>query len=161
LQVPRSDLFWEGCEWNVGRYQLGEVIGRGTYGTVHACLDLDTGKDLAVKVVPKHHTGENTGVEKSLCAVENEVRVLSCLKNCPSLVRLVDFFQVGAHMVSAWASSQPLPSRAVLLPGSFPLGPLLFADQVCKRIGSFFFSLPGQRQRVCRPRARPGPFSAV
>lgn len=35
------------------RYILGDVIGQGAFGTVRLCRQVDTGKQLAVKIMRK------------------------------------------------------------------------------------------------------------
>lgn len=35
------------------RYSLGDVLGQGAFGTVRLCRQVDTGKQLAVKIMRK------------------------------------------------------------------------------------------------------------
>lgn len=88
---------WAGrWPWFSGRYQLGEVVGRGSYGVVHECIDAATGRELAVKVLSKRGDTEQTAAQLA-AGVENEVRVLQEVKGCVYCVRLVDVTQVGTR----------------------------------------------------------------
>ena len=53
------------------RWQRGEVIGQGAYGTVYLGLNLDTGELMAVKQLDAKEVSE-----KELAVLENEIRLL-------------------------------------------------------------------------------------
>jgi len=85
-QANSGNVWAERWPWTTERYQLGSVVGRGTYGTVRECFDY-TGRELAVKVLRKQPQAGDSKVAQS---IENEVRVLREVKGCLYCVRLVD-----------------------------------------------------------------------
>ena len=48
----------------LGRYRIGGLLGRGGASHVHRAHDVQTGRDVAVKILPESHQGmkgsENT-----------------------------------------------------------------------------------------------------
>lgn len=50
MQEDQSFKFNKKPHKNLGKYQVGEEIGRGAYGTVYKGIDSDTGKFVAMKV---------------------------------------------------------------------------------------------------------------
>jgi len=67
-----------------GRYQRGEVIGRGGVGNVYQGRDLEEDRLVAIKVLESHHHG--TKVEQRLL---REGEVMQKLKH-PNIVRVYD-----------------------------------------------------------------------
>jgi serine/threonine protein kinase len=67
-----------------GRYQLGEVIGRGGMTTVYAARDLNLGRDVALKLFAPQSADPD-----ELRRQEAEIQLLATL-NHPSLVTLFD-----------------------------------------------------------------------
>eukprot|EP00873_Tetraselmis_striata_P041084 jgi/Tetstr1/461348/TSEL_006474.t1 len=114
LNTPEDDgKVWAGrWPWFSGRYQLGEVVGRGSYGVVHECIDAATGRELAVKVLSKRGDTEQTAAQLA-AGVENEVRVLQEVKGCVYCVRLVDVTQDADHVyiVMEHIRGDPLQER--------------------------------------------------
>ena len=50
MRILRS---YEPGEVLAGRYRLVETIGKGGFAKVYLCTAMDTGKNYAVKIVPK------------------------------------------------------------------------------------------------------------
>ena len=54
------------------RYEMGEVLGKGSFGTVRTAFDRNTGRTLAVKIIPKSRKGIEP--ERILHRIREEVR---------------------------------------------------------------------------------------
>jgi serine/threonine protein kinase len=59
LVTSFSVCLGNGCVRQVGQviknYKLGEVLGKGSNGTVYKSLNMDTGDVVAIKQVPLHN----------------------------------------------------------------------------------------------------------
>ena len=44
----------------VGSYEIGNVLGRGTYGDVHEATHIPSGKKLAIKMIDRAHIVDPT-----------------------------------------------------------------------------------------------------
>eukprot|EP00158_Paraphelidium_tribonemae_P003787 Partr_v1_DN26372_c0_g1_i3_m43012 putative 3phosphoinositidedependent protein kinase len=77
----------------VGDYQLGSVLGEGSYSTVVEGTDQATGKVYAIKVLEKRHIVK----EKKTKYVAVEKQVLSMLHH-PFIVRLYSTFQDSSSL---------------------------------------------------------------
>jgi eukaryotic-like serine/threonine-protein kinase len=67
-----------------GRYELGEVLGRGGMGTVHRARDLVLGRDVALKVLRP-----DLGAASVAARLEREARILARLEH-PGIVPVHD-----------------------------------------------------------------------
>jgi tetratricopeptide (TPR) repeat protein len=70
---------------HVGRYAIGEVLGRGAIGEVRAGLDLHTGHPVAIKLL----TNETARSKEAGAAFAREVRAVARL-NHPAVVAIYD-----------------------------------------------------------------------
>lgn len=66
----------------VGRYDVGELLGRGGSGQVHRAVDRLTGTEVAVKFVPHLSSGHSRQLRRELTALR--------LLDLPGVVRLLD-----------------------------------------------------------------------
>jgi hypothetical protein len=73
----------------VGRYEVGELLGRGGGGQVHQALDVLTGEQVAVKFVRAMSPGERLMLRRERAAL----RLLSL----PGVVRLLDEGEEGGQ----------------------------------------------------------------
>ena len=58
------------------RYELGDTLGSGSFGTVRTAFDRKTGRTLAVKQIPK--TRPNVEPDRIAHRIEEEVRPAEC-----------------------------------------------------------------------------------
>ncbi|KAI8467254.1 MAG: hypothetical protein J3K34DRAFT_523859 [Monoraphidium minutum] len=72
-------------------YVKGKVIGSGSFGVVHLGIDLHTGQEVAVKVMPKQRG--KLSKERTLQKLVKEVGILHQLQDCPNAVRLMGCFE--------------------------------------------------------------------
>ena len=104
------------------RYELGKVIGAGSFGVVREAIDLVTQESVAVKTVskflkkiPRHlaHQGSKGTISKHLKKLQLEVDVMKCLSGSLNAVTLYDLFEgndeVGPRL--PLPSSRPSPSH--------------------------------------------------
>ena len=66
---PPQEFAWPG-EFET-RYEMGEVLGRGSFGTVRTAFDRKTGRTLAVKIIPK--SKKDVEPERILHRIREEV----------------------------------------------------------------------------------------
>lgn len=75
------------------RYELGELLGKGGFGSVYACLDRQTGKKVACKVLNRAHVRRSLGVEAS-----KEVGIMQSLAGEHyGVVQLLDSVEDDLH----------------------------------------------------------------
>lgn len=102
-----------------GRYELGDVVGRGGSATVHRAWDRNCERAVAIKLFA---TGTTTGPDRS--RPEQELRALARLQH-PGLVCLLDAGrrEDRPYLVMQLVDGPSLPER-------LSLGPLRVADAV-------------------------------
>ena len=92
---PRAELM-------SSKYELGKVIGAGSFGVVREAIKLSTGEKVAVKTiskmlkrVPKHlkRQGERGTISKHLNKLQLEVDAMKCLRGSLNAVALYDLFE--------------------------------------------------------------------
>lgn len=95
------------------RYQLRELLGKGSYGSVYRAAHADTGKEYAVKLLRVSSTGHARHPPSSspplsshydrVCVL-NELRVLAA-HECPFLVAFKEAYvhEGSLHIVTEWA----------------------------------------------------------
>ncbi len=72
-------------------YVRGRLLGAGSFGTVYLGIDLRTGHEVAVKVLPKIR-GKLTK-ERTLAKIHKEVSILSRLQECPNVIQLLGLYE--------------------------------------------------------------------
>ncbi|URE21162.1 cbl-interacting protein kinase [Musa troglodytarum] len=82
-EVPPPLPASEGCSVLHGRYELGRVIGQGSFAKVHHARDLRTGKSVAMKVVGKEKIVQVGMMEQ----VKREISVMKMVRH-PNVVEL-------------------------------------------------------------------------
>ncbi|XP_065000371.1 CBL-interacting protein kinase 6-like [Musa acuminata AAA Group] len=83
--VPPPSQSSEGRSVLHGRYELGRVIGQGTFGKVHLARNLLTGKSVAIKVVGKEKVIQVGMMEQ----VKREISVMKMVRH-PNIVELYE-----------------------------------------------------------------------
>jgi hypothetical protein len=75
----------------VQHYVKGRALGAGSFGTVYLGIDLRTGHEVAVKVLPKIR-GKLTK-ERTLAKIHKEASILSRLQDCSNVVQLLGLYE--------------------------------------------------------------------
>jgi len=75
------------------KYEFGEVIGTGSYGTVKRCIEKDTGSVFAVKIIPKSPKRGYPCTPRYLLKIRNEVEVMRQLGASLNTVYLQGAFE--------------------------------------------------------------------
>jgi calcium/calmodulin-dependent protein kinase I len=77
-------------------YELGDKIQTGSFAVVHACRHIETGKDYAVKKIPRQSPTQpippGSAEPSTDASVLHEVGIMNQLDH-PHIVRVVDFFE--------------------------------------------------------------------
>lgn len=73
------------------RYLRGKLIGTGSFGCVYLGIDMRTGKEVAVKVMPKVR-GKLTK-DRTLQKLDKEVSIMRRLQDSPNVIRLDACFE--------------------------------------------------------------------
>jgi hypothetical protein len=84
-----ADLGWS--ENFVQHYVKGRALGAGSFGTVYLGIDLRTGHEVAVKVLPKIR-GKLTK-ERTLAKIHKEASILSRLQESPNVIQLLGLYE--------------------------------------------------------------------
>jgi len=72
----------------IGDYELSEVLGTGSFGTVRLGQQRDTGKRVAVKILDKEGS---TADEHSLRRISAEISTMERIsRGCPFIVQLYE-----------------------------------------------------------------------
>lgn len=74
-------------------YEVGEMLGKGSYGEVYQATHIKTGKELAIKTYDKYKMSE--GNKKK--SMYNEIRLLKKL-NHPNLIKLHDVHETPSKI---------------------------------------------------------------
>ncbi|EPZ34621.1 Pkinase-domain-containing protein [Rozella allomycis CSF55] len=72
----------------VGNYRLDKIVGKGTYGTVHAAYRLDNNEKVAIKVINK----SSISAEKHVTRIQREIRFLKLLHH-PHIIAVLDVIE--------------------------------------------------------------------
>ena len=75
----------------------GRVLGAGSFGTVYLGIDLRTGHEVAVKVLPKIR-GKLTK-ERTLAKIHKEASILSRLQDCSNVVQLLGLYEQESEVL--------------------------------------------------------------
>lgn len=81
----------------IANYLPGKLVGQGSFGTVYMGVDLHTGKEVAIKVMPKVR-GKLTK-EKTLEKLAREVDILERLQEVPGVITLEDVFEDAQNVL--------------------------------------------------------------
>ena len=74
------------------RYISGDLIGKGSFGKVYKCVDLENkGTIMAMKVMSKYRPYEST--ETTLGKIDNELRALRQMSQCKYVARFIDSYE--------------------------------------------------------------------
>mmetsp|Transcript_4442 Transcript_4442/g.11360 ORF Transcript_4442/g.11360 Transcript_4442/m.11360 type:complete len:459 (+) Transcript_4442:67-1443(+) len=87
-------------------YEVGAVLGKGTYGSVRLARQRETGRECAVKIIDKMST------ESSLEELAREIAMLADLQH-PNIIRLIAAYESHSHVyvVTELASGGELMHR--------------------------------------------------
>ncbi|CAM9480982.1 unnamed protein product, partial [Heterosigma akashiwo] len=93
--VPSLDPDCTENETRVGQYELGDVVGRGTTGTIRSCVNMSgaSKRPYAIKILDKRPLAHAGGFS----ALENEIKALRRL-NSPRVVRLFEVLNAPGHV---------------------------------------------------------------
>jgi serine/threonine protein kinase len=83
-------------------------ISGGSFGQVYLGIDLHSGQEVAVKVMPKERG--KLSRERTLQKLVTEVAILSALQECPTVAKLVGYFEEEeqVHVVTEFCSGGDL-----------------------------------------------------
>ncbi|CAH9089399.1 unnamed protein product [Cuscuta europaea] len=73
----------------------GRELGRGGWGVVRVCIDLESGEELACKSISKNEMLQN---DENVECVRREVDILYHLKNCPNVVTIKGAYEDDAQV---------------------------------------------------------------
>eukprot|EP00882_Tetradesmus_deserticola_P004577 GHRQ01004826.1.p1 GENE.GHRQ01004826.1~~GHRQ01004826.1.p1 ORF type:complete len:317 (+),score=127.36 GHRQ01004826.1:409-1359(+) len=128
IPVPDSAPVIPDLGWPVDfaeHYVKGKLVGQGSFGSVYLGIDLHTGKEVAVKVMPKQR-GKLTK-DRTLQKLAKEVGILQSMQQCRNVVRLQGCFETheevmlvtdmckGGDLQKLSDDHGALPERAVAL----------------------------------------------
>ncbi|WIA11092.1 hypothetical protein OEZ85_011237 [Tetradesmus obliquus] len=100
IPVPDSSPVISDLGWPVDfaqHYVKGKLVGQGSFGSVYLGIDLHTGKEVAVKVMPKQR-GKLTK-ERTLQKLAKEVGILQKMQPCRNVVRLRGCFESNEEVM--------------------------------------------------------------
>ncbi|CAD7699180.1 unnamed protein product [Ostreobium quekettii] len=94
------------------RFHVGDVIGAGSYGVVRRCTDKDTGKEYAIKTLPKKPK-KGPPTPRYLLKLRNEVDVMRQVGNSLNVVHLQGAYEddYEIHLVMELCTGGPLLDR--------------------------------------------------
>mmetsp|Transcript_12994 Transcript_12994/g.30668 ORF Transcript_12994/g.30668 Transcript_12994/m.30668 type:complete len:461 (-) Transcript_12994:120-1502(-) len=76
-------------------YAVGPIIGRGGFSVVRAAKCKRTGRDMAVKIIPK---AQHVGKPKELRRLRDEIRVLAQLRH-PNIMPLLEVYETPQDLL--------------------------------------------------------------
>jgi serine/threonine protein kinase len=87
--VVGVDLGWDTTF--AQNFVKGKLIGQGSFGNVFLGIDLHSGQEVAIKVMPKQR-GKLTK-ERTLQKLVKEVNIMARLQECTNVVRLIGCYE--------------------------------------------------------------------
>ena len=76
-------------------YAVGPIIGRGGFSVVRAAKCKRTGRDMAVKIIPK---AQHAGKPRALRRLRDELRVLSSLRH-PNIMPMLEVYETPSDLL--------------------------------------------------------------
>jgi serine/threonine protein kinase len=89
--APSQSLGWNAASAFFGKYRLGELMGHGSFGSVHRAVHLQTGNSYAVKVLRKSCSTRGTQLE----AIRREVEAWQQAQGSKYVAKLEGLFEVS------------------------------------------------------------------
>lgn len=77
----------------IGKYELGNFLGRGSYGSVRAAVNEESGAKVAIKIIVKSLVKDLTQVG----SIEQEIKTMNLLHH-PHIVRLIEVFHTPSRL---------------------------------------------------------------
>eukprot|EP00798_Chlamydomonas_sp_ICE-L_P009559 gene9559-12144_t len=77
-------------------YSVVRLLGRGSFGVVHEGIDLESGYEVAIKIMPKSR--KTLSRDQALQRLTREVDILDKLQRCRNVVRLLGRFEDAEHV---------------------------------------------------------------
>jgi len=88
LQEPQVCGFQNTFSCSLGlRYEVGDEVARGAFGTVHSALDKVSGEEVAIKTMKKNKLGQDSYVAEGIKA---EIDILGLVQGCEGVIELFD-----------------------------------------------------------------------
>ena len=92
-------------------YRVGEVLGKGGFGTVYAGTKLSDGRHVAIKHVAKNKVTQWTEFEGK--RVPLEMKLLSTVQNIDGVIQLIDFYERNDSFI--YILERPANSKDLLI----------------------------------------------
>ena len=82
----------------ITKWQLGKMIGSGSFGNVYEGIDQNQGSQIAVKQVPISKIGTNQGTQqKKIRALKQEIKLLNGLQH-RNIVKYLGTHEDAEHL---------------------------------------------------------------
>jgi predicted Ser/Thr protein kinase len=78
----------------IGKYQISEVLGRGSMGTVYKAFDPHIQRQVAIKTVHRELLGDNSAQDSMAARFRNEAKAVGRIQH-PGVVAIYDFGEDG------------------------------------------------------------------
>ena len=78
----------------IGKYQISEVLGRGSMGTVYKAFDPHIQRTVAIKTVHRELLGDNSAQDSMAARFRNEAKAVGRIQH-PGVVAIYDFGEDG------------------------------------------------------------------
>ena len=75
----------------IGKYQIGQLIGKGASGTVYKALDVETATFVALKEIP-------TTNEQEIESIRSEIQLLKSLRH-PNIVKYIEAINTKENLI--------------------------------------------------------------
>ncbi|XP_053095372.1 serine/threonine-protein kinase pim-1 [Pangasianodon hypophthalmus] len=97
LQSPDLELQTDTEVVFDSRYTMGELLGKGGFGSVYAGIRKEDGKEVAIKYVDKDHFSRHVIIPGETCELPVEValmKIVSMPPRCSNVVELLEWFDM-------------------------------------------------------------------
>jgi len=78
----------------IGKYQISEVLGRGSMGTVYKAFDPHIHRPVAIKTIHRELLGDSSAVDSIAARFRNEAKAVGRIQH-PGVVAIYDFGEDG------------------------------------------------------------------